>query len=312
MFTTSILIPMNDNYFSNRLSLETNIEKTGLVGCQVIVYNNGGDIQIKEWCLNELKNKVTYLESSNIKSNSEVLNEMLEIANKDYVVIIPEPILLPQNWLFELVVHNNNLFNSGISSIGLNLDRGNLTHKLNNFDENVFVWQTDNNLVYGVICFHRNFLEVIGGFNKELHNGFEYLNFCYRLSSLGFWNFYICGMVGTGIKEYEPLSNNYTSTEDFKRSCKEVNSKKKLTIPFRKESEIVKKGYLKINELVDKLTSQIKEPFFKPISNVFGVYTSYLNGNEIKYLDEFCKLYGLNYTIKSTEKTEGITINFYE
>jgi len=310
MYSVSILIPMNDNYFSNRLSLETNIDRTGVANCQVLVYNNGADTKIKEWCLNELKDKITYLESEFIKPNSDVLNLMLEEVDRKYIVIIPEPVILPNNWLFELVKQTDSVFNSGMVAISTDNDKGNLTSKLNQFDENVFVWQQENNLVYGVTCFDARLLDVIGGFNNKIHSGYEYLDYSYRLSILGFWNYYVSGVYATAIKEYEPMGET-TTIDEFILNCKEVHSKKKLQILFRPESENLKLAYSNIEDLMVKFASNNKQTFFHKIRNLIEVDLNFIKSDEVGYIKQFSNQYGLNYFMKPSRDIKGVAINFY-
>jgi len=303
---------MNDNYLSNRLSLETNIDRTGVPNCQVIVYNNGGDKQIKEWCINELGNKIKYFESPFLKPNSDCLNEMLEEVDCEYIVIIPEPIILPENWLFELVKQNDSVFNSGVVAIRFNNNNGTITSKLNAFDENVFVFQEDNNIVSGVICFNKVFLEVIGGFDNKLHSGYEYLDYSFRLGMLGFWNYYISGVTGTQIKEYEPLS--YTSTQkDFFSYCKElIKNNRSIKVIFRPESKKVKFAFTKIDDLSSNLESNNKESIYNNLSNAICVEAEFITKNDIKHLDKFSNDYGLKYNIKPSKEVRRVVINFYE
>ena len=313
MYSVSILIPMNDNYLSNRICLETNINRTGIMDCQIIVYNNGSDKQIKDWCINELGSKVKYMESYYVKPNSDCLNAMLQEVDRSYIVIIPEPTILAENWLIELVGKTESIFNSGVVAIRTNNNTGSLTSKLTNYDEQVYVFQQENNLVNGVICFYNRYLEVIGGFDNTLNSGFEYLNYSYRLSMLGFWNYYISGMVGTTIKEYEPLSIKKTTSKEFLDSCKElIDAKKSITIKFRPESPRVNSAYKNLTNLIVKLATTNKQPFFNKMTNVIGVEVDFLTQTDIFEFTKFSNDNGLKCELKPVRDIKRIAINFFD
>jgi hypothetical protein len=311
MWSVSILIPMNDNYLSNRLAFETNIDRTGIANCQIIVYNNGANLEIKNWSSIYL-DKITYLESQSLKNNSDIINEMFDEVEKKIIVIIPEPIILPQNWLLELLKQNETIYNTGITSIALDSVKGNLTSKLNTFDENVFVYQPNNNQVYGVFCFNANFLNILGGFDNTLHSGFEYFDYSYRMSCLSYANYYISGISGTQIKEYEPISLLNTTQSEFENHCKNVYLKKLLQVSFRAESQKIKFAYSQIDELTTNLTSNNKHTFYKQISNAMGLEINHIDNKEITYLEQFSKKYDLKYVIKARREIKGVSINFYE
>ena len=51
---------------------------------------------------------------------------------------------------------------------------------------------TENNSVEGLMCFKTDLFQKVGYFDEKLqHNGFEQVEFCFRVASLGLNNIYI-------------------------------------------------------------------------------------------------------------------------
>lgn len=313
MKSVSILIPLHNNYHVSRMAIESCINNTGVSNCEIIVYNNGSsDPLVKEW-LTELPNTI-YLESDHhvIEKNSLVLNEMIKVASKEFICIIPNPVFLPENWLAEMLKSNLSIIGSGVTSIPSTDLKGNLTNKLTEDYLNVFVWQPTNNIVIGVYLFSKGIINQIGGFEPELNQGYEYAQFCYRVGMLGLSNYYVPGLNAIEIVELEPTCFYTTSPEEYANSLKKVK-KGNLIVKFQKSSDKMVEAHKDLSTLVEKFSSRYKEQWYNDLTETWGIDLGTLSDYEINFITSFCLKWNLLWVIKEAKQiNRGLSINFFE
>lgn len=313
MKSVSILLPLHNNYLISRTAIEYCIEHTGVSNCEIIAYNNGStDPAIKEW-LTELPNTI-YLESPNqcVVRNSVAINEMLKVASKEYICIIPSPVFLPENWLCEMLKSNLSVLGSGITAINPTDLKGNLTNKLTEEYQNVFVYQPSNNVVSGVFLFCKSIVNEIGGFDPELNQGYEFFQYCYRVGMLGLSNYYVPGLNAVELADLEPTCFYTTSQEDFIKNLAKVK-KGNLKIKFQTSSPKMFEAYKDLEQLINKFATSKKKSWYLELSDMWGFDISAISDYEINYITSFCEKWNLSWCILHPQEFhKGLSINFFE
>lgn len=321
MRKASVLVPLHNNLTVAQLCLTNAISKTGLGtnDFEVLLYNNGSsDPGVKTWAHELLKKheNIQYYESVTVKPNSQVLNELLSNVTNEFICIIPYPTFVPENWLFDLVSTNAQIVNSGISCIPDHKEKGILTPKITESETFCYVYQTLLNLVTsGVFCFHSAIIEAIGGFDPEMNQGYEYMQFAYRVSNKGFLNYYLCGPNATTTYEaLEPITFFETSQAQFDENIIRMIKNKSWVYKITTMPDREQKARAELPALMQKFGSIRKEEFYMELSETWGFELIGFSMEEAKYLDEFCIKFGLQWIVLPGGKKlqRSMSINFYE
>lgn len=210
----SICLLTIDRYWITRYTIENLLQNSKGVELELLVLDNGSeDKRIIEY-LSTLINQKRYSNLLTVgiieeKWNIGVakgFNKLFKECKGDHICLVGNDILVNENWLSDLVYYNKSVLKSGLTSIYCLLDKGQLTAKLSNDDNLINVWQNQNNLVYGITLFNRDIFKEIGCFDESLGlYGCEDSQFAWRLTMLGYQNYYVPGQssihIGNDIDE---------------------------------------------------------------------------------------------------------------
>ena len=198
----SVCLLTIDRYWVTRYTIENLLENSKGVELELLVLDNGSkDKRIVEYLSGLIKRKiysnlltVGIIEEKENIGVAKGFNKLFKEAKGDYICTVGNDILVDENWLSDLVYYNKTIQKSGLTSIYCLLDKGQLTPKLSNEDTLINVWQNKNNLVYGVTLFNKEIFKEVGYFDERLGlYGCEDSQFAWRLSMLGYENYYIPG-----------------------------------------------------------------------------------------------------------------------
>ena len=220
----SVCLLTIDRYWVTRYTIENLLENSKGVELELLVLDNGSkDRRIIEYLSTLIKSKrysnlitVGVIEEKENIGVARGFNKLFKEASGDYICTVGNDILVNENWLSDLVYYNKAIQQSGLTSIYCLLDKGTLTTKLTNDDGMLNVWQNDKNMVYGVTLFNKNLLKIVGFFDESLGlYGCEDSQYAWRLSMLGYHNYYIVGQTSIHIgndlqedSEYRESKNN--------------------------------------------------------------------------------------------------------
>jgi len=246
----SICLLTIDRYWITRYTVENLLKNSGGVEVELLVLDNGstdkraikfveGLVESKQYP--NLIRVLTHEEPKNI-GVAKGFNMLFRNATGEYICTVGNDILVDKNWLVDLVYHNSNIVKSGLSSIYCLLDKGKYTPLLCKDDCFINVWQSDKNMVYGVTLFNRDILTEIGGFDERLGKyGCEDSQFAFRLSTLGYQNYYIPSQTSIHIggdfgedSEYRKMKdkNLKISEAKLKETVEEMKKTKNYIIPL--------------------------------------------------------------------------------
>lgn len=130
-------------------------------------------------------NPAVFIKSKSNQGVAKGLNVLMKLAKGTHFFHMANDILLPQNWLRELMVWYENVPNAGMAGIHC----VETLHPLNEHGVHAG-WN-----VFGSSMISRQVVEMIGYYNEDYNPyGLEDSDYHWRLNKSGFVNFYIPGM----------------------------------------------------------------------------------------------------------------------
>lgn len=311
----SILIPIHDNPIVTQLAITDAIANCGFDDFELLLYDNGSsDENVSSWVdtyANKTPGTKAY-KSEVVKRNSEVLNFLISQANGEYICIIPFPVFLAKNWLFELLNANLTICNSGISAIREDDKNSILTNKINTSDEFDLVYQRHDNCVQGVFLFNASIITKIGGFHINLHQGYEYAHFSYRVGRLGLYNYYIIGYRACN-DNLMPCSYFETKSEDYQKEISRMVEEKDFTYKISEISINSQLAKQNVKELMNKFKSIYKAEFYMEFSETWGFEIIGFSQDEVPLLVDFCQKYNVEFIVlPGHNRQDSIRILFYD
>jgi GT2 family glycosyltransferase len=238
----SVCLLTIDRYWITRYTIENLLKNSGGVELELLVLDNGStDKRIIPYIQQLIETKkysnlitVGIIEEEVNIGVAKGFNKLFKEAKGNYICTVGNDILVDVNWVLDLVYYNSMVQKSGLTSIYCLLDKGKYRPLLTNDDGFLNVWQNDNNLVYGVTLFNKELLNVAGYFDERLgFYGCEDSQYAWRLSMLGYHNYYIPGQssihIGNDIgdeSEYRKNKNNNLKISELKLA-ESINDMKK-------------------------------------------------------------------------------------
>lgn len=187
MKLTSLLVAINEST-TDVSNLLDNIKYAGS-RVQLLVYNN---FCYDQKVLSELKEIASiWVENTTpfIYNYAECINELLRIADGEYICVIREDALICSDWLSTLLDTHILILNSGVISINdLSTSEGN--YQLTIWEDLHWIYNKDfriNNFAF----FRKDLIYKIGGFDTTLNGVFVFWDFCDRAKNLGFFNYFV-------------------------------------------------------------------------------------------------------------------------
>lgn len=316
MLPVSILIPLTGNFIASQICFEDAIKNCGIQDFELLIFNNGSDDKnVKEWgkSLAYRYPGSQYFESESIQRNSYVLNKLLGVAKNEFICILPSPIYLPENWLLEMVCSNSSIIDSGITAITDSYKKGYITPLLNEQEKFEYVYQPEGNIVNGVFLFHWNILKIIGGFDLRLNQGYEYDQFCYRVSTHGLINYYLGNKSATSCAGIVPTCYFETTQKEYSENIRDMHKRKNFQVKISSATRDEKIAMKHVKDVMNKFRSITKKEFYLELSETFGFEIIGFSNDEVIHLERFCKNFNMKWIVLPSQTLpRGISIQFYE
>jgi hypothetical protein len=177
----SVFLICNNDYWLTMYAIENLLQKSSGVELELLVIVNGKDKRIIDYLSELIESKrFVNLITVGVVENKDTLEELFLESKGEYICLFKPFILVNENWLMDLVYHNYNIQNSGLSAIYYGINTNKFKPLIAQNDDFINVWQPNENVVHGITLFHKTSLqqpiyqeqEIIDYFTK---NG--YLNY---------------------------------------------------------------------------------------------------------------------------------------
>lgn len=223
----SILMLTLDRYVMTKYVLEQALREVGQgITYELLMLDNGSKDQRVIKLIEEMAtDKVFYGENRGI---SQGYNHLLKRAYGEYICFMPNDILpLSENWLADLISSNDDIEKSGLTSIHCEGEKGFYSPLLNTQDTFSSTWNPKGNITSGLSLINRHALEDVGAFDETLGiYGREREQYAYRLSMLGYKNYYVPGQFSTHLGRDMNDTTEYITN---KESALELSSNRYIT-----------------------------------------------------------------------------------
>jgi hypothetical protein len=187
MKLTSFLLVINEST-TDVSNLLDNIKYAGS-RVQLLVFNN---FCYNTKIINQLKEIASiWIDNSTpfVQNFSECVNELLRLANGEFICVAREDALICSDWLSTLIETHTLVLNSGVISVNdFSTTEGN--YQLTVFDDMHWVYNKDfriNNFAF----FRKDLIYKIGGFDTKLNGVYAFWDFCDRAMAVGFYNYFV-------------------------------------------------------------------------------------------------------------------------
>ena len=249
----SIIIPSKDNYEVLRRCIDSLIRVTKYDDYEIIVVDNGSNESNKAIIEKYLEeNGVSYLYSTESFNFSKMCNDGAGIAKGDVLVFLNDDTeIIEPEWLMKMAGQARQKHTGAVGAklyypaskkiqhCGISCLLIGPVNYLQGLDDSDIYYYGRNRADYNVLAVSAACLAVerekfgeIGGFNEELPNNYNDVDFCLRLNSAGYFN-----IIRNDVKlyHYESLSRDISNSSmmfsDLKH-LKQLNPAYKIRDPF--------------------------------------------------------------------------------
>lgn len=206
--------------YRQELALPTitkNLERAGTEDFEILICDQGTEDEEFINSLKQIRGVSYFRENKNNEGIARALNQLILRRKGEHVFFMPDDILLPENWLVELLKYAEAIPESGIIGFeGQNLILP--EHEINGLK--IHMKQCKGNPEEGVQVFGATFitkklLEIIGAFCEGYHPyGLEDSDYCFRCHLAGLLCYYI-----PGLKSEHLGTGNNSGMKDIKEFC---------------------------------------------------------------------------------------------
>ena len=249
----SIIIPSKDNYEVLRRCIDSLIRVTKYDDYEIIVVDNGSNESNKAIIEKYLEeNGASYLYSTESFNFSKMCNDGAGIAKGDVLVFLNDDTeIIEPEWLMKMAGQARQKHTGAVGAklyypastkiqhCGIGCLLIGPVNYLQGLDDSNIYYYGRNRADYNVLAVSAACLAVergkfgeVGGFNEELPNNYNDVDFCLRLSSAGYYN-----IIRNDVKlyHYESLSRDISNSSmmfsDLKH-LKQLNPAYKIRDPF--------------------------------------------------------------------------------
>lgn len=185
----SICFMTMDRYDFTKRTLERNLFNHGFIGDIELLWCDNGS---KDHRIFDLAKKFEPHHFRDNKINegcAKGFNQLMLRSTGDYIVLMGNDVLMPPDWLNEMVKYANHVPNSGFIGIKCSAPIPPMSYK---FGCHGHFLNDEINRVFGVTLFRREIFEKLGGFNEEFGNyGLEDSEFNIRVNLAGYNSLYV-------------------------------------------------------------------------------------------------------------------------
>ena len=221
MKKVSLILLTIDRFEITRKTIDRALKNSGHSNIELLVIDNGStDRKVIDY-IASLNPAVHILHDEN-KGMQYSQNLLLTKSTGDYICFIGNDILLPENWLADLIFFNDCIPDSGISGIHC------VMHKPEIVEHNS-VSIRKNETVFGTMFFNRKWFETVGYVNECFAPyGMDDSEYSFRSRRMGFVNYYLPNLssehIGHDVGEdsaYRRMKDEALSKSEalFKISC---------------------------------------------------------------------------------------------
>ena len=197
-----------DRYRMTKACLENLIAKAGIPreDIRLLILDNGSkDVRTQRYIMDVADTAVLVPTNVGVAAG---FNKLFSRITDGYICTVGNDIWLEQNWLKDLIDHQERIKLSGVSSIHCVLDKGRYT-------TNLGVFIPPHSIVYGVSLWSNRLMRKIGGFDERLIGyGCEDSQFAYRAYMTGHINYYIPGQYSYHLGEDQDQTSEYRKHKD--------------------------------------------------------------------------------------------------
>ncbi len=245
----SLLMLLHDRFFMTQYCLEKMLSKIGDNDYELLILDNGStDLRAYEFALKLKQSEQERILASSDKLSPEAksllltsidqytkikvfrneenkgiasgYNTLIKEAKGEYLCFLSNDIILDDNWLKDIIFHNDQIDKSGLTSIHCDGDKGSFVPLLNHDDTFTNVWKCKNNITCGTFLINREALGFVGSFDESLGiYGREREHLAIRLGLAGFHNYYVPGQYSVH------LGREVNDTSEY-RQMKDISIKK--------------------------------------------------------------------------------------
>ena len=188
----SVCLICNNDYWLTMYAIENLLKNSEGVELELLAIVNGEDKRIIDYLSKLIESKkFLNLITVGIVEDKDNLEELFTESKGEYICLFKPYIMVNQNWLIDLVYHNYNIQNSGLSSIYYGINSNKFKPLLTHNDEFINVWQPNENLVQGITLFKKLSLQQL---IYQEHNIIDYF------TKNGYLNYYIATQNSIKIK----------------------------------------------------------------------------------------------------------------
>jgi hypothetical protein len=179
----SICLICNNDYWLTSYAIENLLQKSGGVELELLVSVNGSDKRIVDYLSKLIESKkFENLITVGVVEDKESLEELFLESKGEYICLFNPYVLVNENWLMDLVYHNYNIQNGGLSAIYYGINNNKFKPLIADSDEFINVWQPNDNIVSGVVLFKKDFLQ------QPIYQEQDIMNY---FTKNGYLNYYI-------------------------------------------------------------------------------------------------------------------------
>lgn len=291
----SLILCISGDFWKSSAVVANTLNNTG-VKIQLLVYNKTANDLRAVALFNQMSSEC--ITSNDFENEVSALNYLLSKATGEYIVVVPEDVLLSANWLIETYFDFKNYDQVGCLTIPLNRDVAYLqtSMALTKDFELTTILSSDDHEHYGIQFFSKTAMYLVGAYDENLSIKSAIKQYCYRIVMTGLKAFYSSGISCIALED--KTHQNKQEIEFYNKGLRAFN---KLKNPFLQLYELSPTEEISYHEL-DLLANELSpncQKFFSKQSGQFGLITKSLSSEHIVSINEFSQKYNYTYQITS-------------
>lgn len=205
----SLILLTIDRYAITKRTVDQLLRNANHPDIELLCIDNGSkDGRVLDY-INSLPQTKVHMAYTTNQGMQRSQNILLDRASGDYLCLIGNDILLPPNWLSELVRYNQAIPDSGISGIHCVMHKPEIT-----FYKGMKVRRNDT--VFGTMFFNRRFFNKVGYINESFHPyGMDDSELSYRSRKAGYVNYYLPNLTSEHIGHDVGEQSDYRRMKDI-------------------------------------------------------------------------------------------------
>lgn len=291
----SLILCVSGDFWNNNVVVKNTLEKSG-VGFQLLVVNKTPSDPRVETLFKSIADG--YVNASDFTNEVSALNHLLSKATGEFIAVVPEELLLSDNWLINTYFDFLNFDQVGCLTVPLNNYCANLTptETLTKSFELTTVLCSDDFEHYGVQFYSKRSLNLVGAYDESLPLKLSIQQYCYRICMTGIKAVYSTGCSCIALNSEPQIPEDETSF--YKKGLQAFNKLKNPFIQLYELSPLEEIAYHALDTLATELSPDCQKFLIKHTGK-FGIVLKTLVPDSIKKIEKYSKKYGFIYSISS-------------